>query len=117
MGSTRAPVAEGSYQTSVTTTAFLASGERRIALVPASTIKEGDHVSIFSAPALGLEFTEDGRSLCALQYLRLQVPARPGIVWIQRNLDPRMKLTLAAAMTAILQMKSAETGPVEPEAE
>ncbi len=80
---------------------FLTNGKRRITLAVASSNRNPFDLSGW--PALGYEFREDGRSLGAIQYFN--VSWRPAqFVWLDRNLDARTKLLLAAAMTAVLQM-------------
>jgi hypothetical protein len=59
-----------------------------------------------SNPAAGYEISEDGKSLAAVQDMTAMkwyegVPRQ--FVYIRRDLEPRMKLILAAAMTVILQ--------------
>ena len=79
---------------------FLTNGERRITVSVASSNRNAFDLSGW--PALGYEFLEDGRSLGAIQYFAVQSqPAQ--FVWLDRNLDARTKLLLAAAMTAVLQ--------------
>ena len=82
-------------------TGFLTNGERRITLAEASSNRNA--LDLRGWPALGYEFLEDGRSLGAIQYIGgLWRPAQ--FVWLDRNLDARTKLLLAAAMTAVLQV-------------
>ncbi len=91
--------AEGSYD------AFLSNGNRKIILKPATSGKSGGN-SMFSIPTAGYEFVENGHSLAALQYTAGPIDMNKNIVWINRNLDSKMKLILAAAQTAILQIKA-----------
>jgi len=85
-------------------TGFLTNGERRITVAVASSNRNA--LDLKGWPALGYEFLEDGRSLGAIQYVGgLWRPAQ--FVWLDRNLDARTKLLLAAAMTAVLQMNRA----------
>jgi hypothetical protein len=80
---------------------FLTNGERRITVAVASSNRNA--LDLSGWPALGYEFVEDGRSLGAIQYIGgLWRPAQ--YVWLDRNLDARTKLLLAAAMTAVLQV-------------
>jgi len=82
-------------------TGFLTNGERRITLAVASSNRNA--LDLSGWPALGYEFLEDGRSLGAIQYIGgLWRPAQ--FVWLDRNLDARTKLLLAAVMTVVLQM-------------
>jgi hypothetical protein len=82
-------------------TGFLTNGERRITVAVASSNRNA--LDLSGWPALGYEFLEDGRSLGAIQYFGgLWRPAQ--FVWLDRNLDARTKLLLAAAMTTVLQV-------------
>jgi len=83
--------------------AFLTNGQRTIVLAPASS--NTNVYDLRGPPALGYEFVENGQSLGALQFFS-GAAGRAPIVWIHRSLDARMKLILAAAMTAVLQVKS-----------
>jgi hypothetical protein len=97
MGVTKGDTTVGHYE------AFLTDGTRRIVLAAASSNK--NVYDLGGPPALGYEFVENGQSLAALQYFGGSASRAP-IVWIHRSLDARMKLILAAAMTAVLQVKS-----------
>jgi len=88
--------------------AVLTNGERRIVLSPTSSNTHGRHAVLGSAA--GYEFLEDGQSLCALQYFGGTF-GNTSLVWMLRSLDAKTKLMLAAAMTAVLQMKSPQGGP------
>ena len=89
--------------------AFLTNGERKIFLSPASSNKNGGDTR--SLPALGYEFFENGQSLCALQYYGGGAfGMNKNIIWICRNLEAKMKLILASAMTAVLQTKVTAPG-------
>ncbi|MFL5739080.1 MAG: hypothetical protein ACJ75B_02600 [Flavisolibacter sp.] len=91
--------ANGSYD------AFLTNVERKIFLVPASSNKNGG--DNHSSPALGYEFIENGQSIGALQYYGGgMMGMNKNIVWIQKDLSDKMKLILASAMTALLQIKA-----------
>jgi hypothetical protein len=83
--------------------AFLTNGTRRIFLATASSNK--DITDLRGPPALGYEFIEGAQSLGALQYFG-GAGGRPSIVWLHSSLDPRMKLILAATMTAVLQVRN-----------
>jgi hypothetical protein len=61
----------------------------------------------FKQPPVGYEFFERGQSLGALQYDSMMA-MYDDIVWINRETDAKMKLILAASMTAILQSKISE---------
>ncbi len=97
LGSTSGRDSEGKH------VAFLTNGERRILLSLASSNK--DVYDFRGWPALGYEFVENGQSLCALQYFGGSFDFTQ-VVWMHSNLDPRTKLILAAAMTAVLQVRS-----------
>ena len=85
--------------------AFLTNGERKIFVAPASSNKNGSDTR--SYPALGYEFIEDGQSISALQYFGGgALGYNKNIVWISNSLDEKVKLILAAASTAILQIKT-----------
>ena len=69
-------------------------------------------------PAMGYEFIEDGRSLSALEYFSSGLAgAHKNTVWMRRGADARLQLVLAAAMTAVLELKCAEGGPELPDRE
>lgn len=84
--------------------AVLTNGERKIFVTPTSSNKNGGDSRSF--PALGYEFIENGQSLSALQYYGGgTLGMNKNIVWIYNSLDEKVKLILAAASTAILQIK------------
>jgi len=58
-------------------------------------------------PARGYEFRESDRAIAALQYFGGDYPTSKKhlVVYLRSDLDPRAKLLLATAMTAILQSK------------
>ena len=67
-------------------------------------------------PAMGYEFIEGGHSLCAVQFFNGGLGgANTYAAWMRRDTDTRLKLVLAAAMTAVLEMECAEGGPALPE--
>jgi hypothetical protein len=89
--------------------AFLTDGSRKIFIFPVSSNKNGGDKR--SQPALGYEFTENGQSLCALQYYGGgMLGMNKNVVWIRKDGDEKMKLILAAAATAILQIKVTAPG-------
>ncbi len=97
LGSTSGRDSEGKH------VAFLSNGERRILLSLASS---NQNVYDFRGmPALGYEFIESGQSLCAVQYFSGSFDFTQ-VVWMHSGLDARTKLILAAAMTAVLQVRS-----------
>ena len=85
--------------------AFLTSGQRKIILSPVNSGKKS--ASPFVVQAEGYEFFENGHSLSALQYFG-GMSMNSNIVWLNKELDPTMKLILSAAMTAVLQVKLSE---------
>jgi len=83
--------------------AFLTDGVRRIQIFPVSSNSNGQHSLL---PALGYEFVETGKSVSALQYSGGGMfPLNHNIIWLHKDLDPKMKLVLTAAMIAVLQLK------------
>ena len=58
-------------------------------------------------PARGYQFVEGGKALAALQFYGGGHPTshKGMVVYLRSDLDAETKLTLAAAMTAILQAK------------
>ena len=104
-----------SVEGEATHSATLTSGERRIVLTPVFSRKLDERPSFNSMlamsiqpPAMGYEFVEDGRSLCAVEYFSSGLAgSAKNTVWMDRTLDPRLRLVLAAAMTAVLQLQSA----------
>jgi hypothetical protein len=85
--------------------AFLTNGERKIFISPVDQEKTGNNS--FKQPPVGYEFFERGQSLGALQYSSIMA-MYDDIIWINRRLDSKMKLILAATMTAILQANISE---------
>jgi len=83
--------------------AFLTNGERKILLSLASSNKNA--YDFRGSPAFGYEFVGNGQPLCALQYYGGSYDFTQ-VVWMHRSLDARMKLILAAAMTAVLQVRT-----------
>lgn len=94
-------------------TSVLIQGERRIALVPVFSKKLDKKPSFFTPltmglrpPAMGYEFIEDGRSLCAVEYFSSGISGLfKNTVWMDKSADPRLRLVLAAAMTSVLELK------------
>ena len=83
---------------------LLTNGSRSFAIVPASSATGGKDTRTF--PALGYEFLEDGVSIAAVQYFGGGAFGfNKNIIWLGADLDADMKLVLAAAMAAILQVK------------
>ena len=98
---------EGS-QTDSDFLAFLTNGQRDIKIYPASSNKEAENRMF---PARGYEFIEKGQSLSALQYLGSgALGYNKSIIWLDKIMDDRIKLILAAAMTAVLQLETTNLG-------
>jgi hypothetical protein len=92
--------------------AYLTNGTRTVLLVPVRSkpAAEGAKRRWFTPSAVGYEFIEDARSLCALQTSR-NVPGKDSrLAWMHRDLDTTLKLVLAAAMTTVLEVQSSSTG-------
>ncbi len=84
--------------------AFLTNGERKIFVIPVTSNKNGGDSRSF--PAQGYEFVENGQSLGAVQYYGGgALGMNKNIVWIGNSLNEKMKLVLAAAAAALLQIK------------
>ena len=83
----------------------IGNGERIINIIPVSSNKYGNDSRMI--PALGYEFIENNESLSAVQYYGGgALGTNKNIVWIKSDLEPRMKLILAAAMTSLMQLKA-----------
>jgi hypothetical protein len=94
--------------------AHLTSAERKIVIAPVVVDpQKGKRRPSFFAqlgaqiipPAMGYEFVEGGRSVCAIQTFGGPYKETGRMVWMHRGLDARDKLVLAAAITAILQIE------------
>jgi hypothetical protein len=84
---------------------FLTNGVRKILLIPVTSNKDGD---ARGTPALGYDLSENGQALGAVQYYSgglFTFGVNKNFIYILRNLEPKMKLVLAAAMTAVMQVK------------
>lgn len=91
--------------TASTYTAVLTNGDRTIVIDPASSNKNGTDSR--AIPAMGYEFLENGKPVAALQfYGGGALGLNKNAIWIHTHLDSKMKLILAAATTAILQVKA-----------
>ncbi len=87
--------------------AFMTDGARMIFLLPTTSNKNGDDKR--NMHALGYELIENGGSMAALQYFGGgMMGSYKNIIWIDRNLDAKMKLILAAVLSAVLQKKMNE---------
>ena len=101
-----------------TVEAHLLNGERKIVITPVFADRRGDksqRPSFFSRlaanaipPAMGYEFVEEGRSLCAIQTFGGSLRGNARMVWMHKSLDAGTKVALAAAITAMLQMESSD---------
>jgi hypothetical protein len=84
--------------------ASLSNGVLTINIIPASSNKNGDDSRMF--PALGYEFVLNEQSIGAMQYYGGgALGYNKNIVWLKSELEPEMKLVLAAAMTSLMQIK------------
>lgn len=113
-----------SVEGEATHNATLTCGDRLIVLTPVFSRKLDSRFTVatqiamtFMPPAMGYEFAENGRSLCAVEYFASGLAgSAKNTVWMDRTADPRLRLVLAAAMTAVLQLQSAiASAPAEPE--
>jgi hypothetical protein len=87
-----------------TSIALLSNGKRKIDLVPVTSNDNGQDDR--KIPAFGYELKENGIGLAALQfYGGGTLGMNKNIIWLPRDVDPRMKLILATALTAVLQYK------------
>ena len=83
---------------------LVTNGTRKIEITPASSNKEGE--SNRSLPALGYQLHENGNYIAAVQYYGGgALGFNKNIIWIKKEQDTKMKMLLAAAMTAIMQIK------------
>ena len=81
---------------------MLTNGARKIFLVPVTSNKNGDDKR--KIPAYGYELIENELALGAVQFYGGGIAGlNKNIIWIHRGLETKMKLMLAAAMTAVLQ--------------
>lgn len=87
-------------------TAFLSNKDRKILITSAqSNASKGAFSSML--PAMGYEFQENDETLGAVQYFGGgAMGTNKNMVWIDNRLDSKMKLILAAAMTAIIQLEN-----------
>jgi hypothetical protein len=88
------------------TEGYLTNRDRKIAVKWVSS-DEGDKKQML--PAMGYEFTENGKPLSAVQYYGGgMLGMNKIIVWLHPDNEEDTKLILAAAMTAILQIKAGD---------
>ncbi len=84
--------------------ALLTNGLRKIQLVPITSNEDGNDKR--KIPGYGYELREDGQGLAALQFYGGGAwGANKNIIWLSRDVEPKMKLLLAATLTAVLQNK------------
>jgi hypothetical protein len=93
---------------------ILTDGENVVELVSASSDAHFDYThpkrSLRKMPAMGVEFFENGKSICALQYdAGLVCHSTIGTqlsygckVWMRRGLGAKTELMLAAAMSTLM---------------
>jgi hypothetical protein len=83
----------------------LSNGVRTVDIVDVASLAVDDAPQ--GIPARGYQFVEGGKALAALQFYGGGHPTshKGMVVYLRSDLDAETKLTLAAAMTAILQAK------------
>lgn len=93
-------------------TGFLTNRQQTIHIYPTSSNKEGNDSR--SMPALGYEFVEGERALCAMQYYGGgALGYNKNVIWLRSDLDQHQKLILAAAMTSLLQTEVTVMGGMD----
>jgi hypothetical protein len=107
--------------------AYLSNGTRKVFLVPVRGAPRGDGApkkSLFTRMVhgvvplpIGYEFVENGQAIAALQTFGGMSTKNSQRAWMDRRLDPRSRLLLAAAMTTVLQVESSNTGLEPPDEE
>lgn len=86
--------------------AFITNGIRKVIIQPVTSNNNRN------IPALGYEFREKEVALCAVQYYGGGTDgANKHMIWLGRQLDEHMKLIFAAAMAALLQIKTTAPAP------
>ncbi|RKD96729.1 hypothetical protein [Marinifilum flexuosum] len=92
--------------------AYLSNGTRKIEIVPVISTKTGDRPKMY--PALGYEFIENGKSLCAVQY---HSGGMLGLfkkrVWLRSDLPSDIKFILASAMTSMILLQVPDSEEVQ----
>jgi hypothetical protein len=92
--------------------AILTNGTRKFLIFSASSNTNGTDKRNF--PAKGYELRENENAVLALQYYGGGAMGyNKNLVWIDSTQDSRMKLLLAAAATAIMQLKMDDVGAAE----
>lgn len=93
-------------------TAVLLGRENEILIVPASSDYDNSDKRVL--PALGFELYENNQAFAAVQYYGGGLwGLNKNIVWIRNDLDPKRKLFLAAAITAVMQYQFDNYVPAE----
>jgi hypothetical protein len=92
--------------------AMLTNGIRKFLIFSASSDKNGNDKR--KIPAQGYELRENNRAVLALQYYGGgMLGMNKNMVWINNTQQPKMQLILAAAATAIMQLKLEEVAATE----
>ena len=92
--------------------AILTNGIRKFLIFSASSDKNGTDKR--KIPAQGYELRENDHAVLALQYYGGgMLGMNKNMVWIDNTQEPKMKLILAAAATAIMQLKLDEVAAAE----
>jgi len=82
---------------------ILTNEERVISIIFVTSNQDNNDNRVL--PAMGYEFTENGKAICAMQYYGGGTfGLNKNIIWIDSTLNQGMKLIVAAAMTSILEM-------------
>lgn len=82
---------------------ILTNEERVISIIFVTSYQDNNDKRIL--PAMGYEFIENGKAICAMQYYGGgTLGLNKNILWIESTLNQSMKLIVAAAMTSILEM-------------
>ena len=103
---------EAGSESANTETAILLGNEHEILIFPTSSNINDSDKRMF--PALGFELYEKDQACAAVQYYGGGAfGLNKNIVWIRKDLDHKMKLILAAAVTSILQQQSDNYTPIE----
>jgi len=82
-----------------TQTAYLTNGDRTINFTLVRAREKGKN--ILGLPAMGYEFTEEGNSIGAIQFIGDKIFPTSFTVWMDNRLDIKTKFLLATTMTAL----------------
>jgi hypothetical protein len=83
---------------------WLTDGTREILVTPLTSA--GPSKNAFDLPARGYQFSDEGKAIGAVQYYAGgALGLFKNVVYLRRDIEPQTKLLLAAAMTAIMQVK------------